>query len=50
MTDLSNFKSGQIVAACMAGASVTKTVEVFGVARSSVSKLMTAFKKEGKIS
>ena len=50
MTDLSDFKRGQIVGARMAGSSVTKTAEVFGVARSTISKVMTAFEKEGKTS
>ena len=32
----------------MTGASVRKTGELFGTARSTVSKVMTTFKKEGK--
>ena len=48
MADLSDFKRDQIVGARMAGASVTKTTELFGVARSTVLKVTTAFEKEGK--
>ena len=50
MADLSDFKRGQIVGARMAGASETKTAELFGVARSILSKIITAFEKEGKTS
>ena len=50
MAGLSDFKRYQIVDACMVGTSVTKITELFGVARITVSKVMTAFEKDGKIS
>ena len=43
-------KRGQIVGAHMAGACITKTAELFGVARNTVLKVMTAFEKEEKTS
>ena len=45
MADLSDFKRGQIVGARVAGASVTKTAELFGVARNAVSKVLISFEK-----
>ena len=48
MADLSDFKRGQIIGARMAGASVAKSAELFGVVRITVSKVMTSFEKEGK--
>ena len=50
MAGLSDFKRGQIVGARMADTSLTKPAELFGVARSTVPKVMTAFDKEGKTS
>ena len=50
MADLSDFKRIQIVGARIAGAGVTKLTELFGVARSTVSKVMTAFEKIRKTS
>ena len=46
--DLSNVKRGQIVGAHMSGTGVTKAAELFGVARNTVLKVMTAFEKERK--
>ena len=48
MADVSDFKRGQIVGARMAGTRVTKTIELFAVRRSTISKVMSAFEKEGK--
>ena len=48
MADLSDFKNSRFVSVRMAGASVTKTAEYFGVANRTVPKSMTAFEKEGK--
>ena len=50
MADLSDFKRGQIVDACMTGASLTKIIELFGEARSTVLKVIIAFEKDRKTS
>ena len=48
MADLLDFKRGQIVGTRIASARVTKTAELFGVVRITVSKVWTAFEKEAK--
>ena len=48
MVDLSDFKGGKIVGACMAGPSLTKNTELFVVATSTDSKVIRTFEKEGK--
>ena len=50
MADLLDFKRVQNFGARMVGASVTKTAELFGVARSSFANVMTAIDKEEKTS
>ena len=50
MANLTDFQRGQIVGARMAGASVTETARMLSVARGTVSKVMNAFKREGKTS
>ena len=48
MADLSEFKRGQIVAARRTGVSIRKPAEWFDIGRSTVSKIMITFEKEGK--
>jgi hypothetical protein len=44
MGDLYNFERGQIIDACLAGASVTKTDTLLGVSRTTDSKVMCIHK------
>jgi IS30 family transposase len=48
MGDLSDFERGQIVAAHLAGASVTKTAALLGILRATVSKVTLAYTNYGK--
>ena len=50
MGDFSDFQSGQIVGAHLAGASVTKMATLLGVSRAAVSKVMTTHTNHGKTS
>ena len=50
MCDLTDFEKGQIVGAHMAGASITKTTELLGFLRATISRMMTQFQKHGKTS
>ena len=50
MRDLSDFQRGQIVGACLAGASLTKTATLLGVSSAAVSKVMMAYINHGKTS
>ena len=50
MADLSDFKRIQNVSARIVGASVTRTVQMFGLSRRTVSKIMIAFEEEKKTS
>jgi predicted transcriptional regulator len=48
MGGLSNFETGQIVSARLAGVSVTKTATLLGVSRATVSTVMSAYTNHGK--
>ena len=50
MADLTEFQRGLVVGVHMAVVCVTKTSELFGVVRITVSKVMTTFEKDGKTS
>jgi predicted transcriptional regulator len=48
MGNVSDFEGGQIVGACLVGASVTKTATLLGVSRATISKDMSAYTNHGK--
>jgi predicted transcriptional regulator len=48
MEHLSDFQTGQIVGARLAGASLTKTAILLGLSRTAVSKFMTVYTNHGK--
>ena len=50
MRDLTEFEKWQIVEARMTGPSVTKTTELLGFSRATMSRTMTEFKKHRKTS
>ena len=50
MRDLTDLKKGQIVGARMAGASITKTAELLGFSRATLSRTMSELEKHGKTS
>lgn len=49
MADLTDFKRGMIVGACLAAALVTETANVSGRPKSTISAVMTAYTKVGKM-
>jgi transposase len=48
MGDLSDFERGQIVGARLVGASVRETATILVVSRTTVSRIMSAYKNRGK--
>ena len=48
MRDLTEYGKGQVVGARSAGDSVTKTAELLGFSRSTISRTMAELKKHGK--
>ncbi|MBJ5510258.1 helix-turn-helix domain-containing protein [Salmonella enterica subsp. enterica serovar Meleagridis] len=50
MSDLSEFRRGQIVGARLVGASVTTVAQVLGVSRGTVSKVLTEYNVHGTTS
>ena len=48
MRDSTEFKNEQIVRNRIAGSSVTKTAELFGISRATILKTITKFKKNWK--